>query len=261
MSEDQVFSWEKALAERPKSTIAQASPQEFAQAFDAYLEMQKIIDERMPDAIMKIQGKLFRKKAYWRAVATAFKVDVEVIEDEFFEDNGDWGYRVTCMATIGDRHSAGDGTCMASEKPGKGQATHHNVRGHAHTRAFNRAVSNLVGFGEVSAEEINREAPATRPAPRQNAPQKPSQGSGGVWDGTKEVFFGKYSKETPPKKWADVPSKYLDWVIENMKDPARGMASQELGRRAKLEAEGGDVVDAEVVDERNPPPEEGELFP
>jgi len=33
------------------------------------------------------------------------------------------------------------------------EATEHNVRGHAHTRAFNRAVSNLVGFGEVSAEE------------------------------------------------------------------------------------------------------------
>jgi hypothetical protein len=34
------------------------------------------------------------------------------------------------------------------------RATEHNVRSHAHTRAFNRAVSNLVGFGEVSAEEV-----------------------------------------------------------------------------------------------------------
>lgn len=38
-----------------------------------------------------------------------------------------------------------------------GEATEHNVRGHAHTRAFNRAVSNLVGFGEVSAEEADRD--------------------------------------------------------------------------------------------------------
>jgi hypothetical protein len=37
------------------------------------------------------------------------------------------------------------------------QATEHNVRSHAHTRAFNRAVSNLCGFGEVSAEEMTRE--------------------------------------------------------------------------------------------------------
>lgn len=37
------------------------------------------------------------------------------------------------------------------------EATEHNVRGHAHTRAFNRAVSNLVGFGEVSAEEADRD--------------------------------------------------------------------------------------------------------
>lgn len=34
------------------------------------------------------------------------------------------------------------------------EATEHNVRSHAHTRAFNRAVSNLCGFGEVSADEI-----------------------------------------------------------------------------------------------------------
>jgi hypothetical protein len=38
-----------------------------------------------------------------------------------------------------------------------GDATDHNVRSHAHTRAFNRAVSNLVGFGEVSAEEVERD--------------------------------------------------------------------------------------------------------
>ena len=38
------------------------------------------------------------------------------------------------------------------------QATEHNVRSHAHTRAFNRAVSNLVGFGEVSAEEVERDS-------------------------------------------------------------------------------------------------------
>jgi hypothetical protein len=43
------------------------------------------------------------------------------------------------------------------------QATEHNIRSHAHTRAFNRAVSNLVGFGEVSAEEIDRDDERPRP--------------------------------------------------------------------------------------------------
>ena len=50
------------------------------------------------------------------------------------------------------------------------RATEHNVRSHAHTRAYARAVSNLVGFGEVSAEEVDRSdappAPVARVVPR-----------------------------------------------------------------------------------------------
>ena len=62
----------------------------------------------------------------------------------------------------------GDGSCFSSEKRGRGQATVHNVRAHAHTRAFNRAVANLVGFGEVSAEEMEGSGealPSSQPAP------------------------------------------------------------------------------------------------
>ena len=49
---------------------------------------------------------------------------------------------------------------MVSEKHGS-SGTVHNVRSHAHTRAFNRAVSNLVGFGEVSADELMHGATAS----------------------------------------------------------------------------------------------------
>lgn len=52
-----------------------------------------------------------------------------------------------------------DGSCSFSEKVArnpKQQAqmrTIHNIRAHAVTRAKNRAILDLVGFGEVSAEE------------------------------------------------------------------------------------------------------------
>src|SRR5690606_30751692 len=47
-----------------------------------------------------------------------------------------------------------DGSCSFDEKVEK-QRTIHNIRAHAITRAKNKAILDLVGFGEVSAEEIN----------------------------------------------------------------------------------------------------------
>jgi hypothetical protein len=101
----------------------------------------------------------------------------------------DWGFRIKCRATAPNGlFEDGDGACMASEKivfekdwptweksgkKGKvpvkrdkdgrpvidkigtaDNATVHNVRAHAVTRAKNRAISDLVAFGEVSAEEL-----------------------------------------------------------------------------------------------------------
>lgn len=113
----------------------------------------------------------------------------------------DWGYVITVVASAPDgRRSFGDGACFASEKvvyqtrwesykddrgrsrnrkvevlDADGQPsidrrltregrTMHNVRSTAMTRARNRAISNLVGFGEVSAEELH-------PARADNAPE------------------------------------------------------------------------------------------
>ena len=42
------------------------------QALTAYQELQRTLDEAMPDCIMEIRGRKFRKKKYWSAVALAF---------------------------------------------------------------------------------------------------------------------------------------------------------------------------------------------
>lgn len=127
-------------------------------AISKYKEIQKALDESMPDQIMEIQGKMFRKKGYWRSLSIAFALKSECLKEEKItsEVDGDWGYIVTYRATAPNGSFAdGDGACMASEKNiGRMEATEHNVRSHAHTRAYNRAISNLVGFGEVSAEEM-----------------------------------------------------------------------------------------------------------
>lgn len=188
-----------------------------AEALAAYRELQQALDRAMPDQIMELEGKMFRKKGYWRAVAVAFNLTVEEIDErreeagQFQDGRANFGYIVTYRAsTKGGRNEVGDGACFAVEKArrfkcphphpswkGKtlhfphhtcpdfdpsfqwktlpGEATEHNVRSHAHTRAFNRAVSNLVGFGEVSADELTDDdrtvgvQPEEAPHPREKA--------------------------------------------------------------------------------------------
>lgn len=195
------------------------------QALDAYRGLQVRLDKSMPDQIMDLDGKKFRKKGYWRAVALAFNLTVEPVSERreesgsFKDGRPNTGWVVTYRATHpSGRSQTGDGACFAIEKarrfkcphpqPGNArrtvhfphntcpdfdpdfswralpaEATEHNVRSHAHTRAYNRAVSNLVGFGEVSAEEVERDEHGSHEAPADartvGASSTATTGSGG----------------------------------------------------------------------------------
>lgn len=188
------------------SALPAISPEQMVAALKKYKELQVALDDAMPDQIMDLDGKKFRKKGYWRAIALAFNLQVECVSEKReisgrFQDNRDnFGWVITYVAKHPTgREMTGDGSCFAVEKarrfkcphpeqPGSkrtlhfphntcpdfdpdfqwrvlpGDATEHNVRSHAHTRAFNRAVSNLVGFGEVSAEEVERDEHGTAAA-------------------------------------------------------------------------------------------------
>lgn len=143
-----------------------------------YQHMQSTLDRLMPDQIVETgtnpdgSPKLFRRKGYWKAIAQGFNLNVELVKEERQDHGDDFGYCVTYKASdprVG-RSADGDGACFASEKAqrrGGIGGTEHNVRAHAHTRATNRAISNLVAFGEVSAEELettDRSTPKQRDA-------------------------------------------------------------------------------------------------
>ena len=145
------------VVERPASMV-RAAIGDVTDAIVEYTRIKDALDKALPDCIQTIQGKQFRKKNYWRAIGTAFNLTLEIRQEQLDQTDAGWGYLVTYRATAPNgRFADGDGACYASEKNDK-QATVHNVRSHAHTRAMNRAISNLVGFGEVSAEEINIES-------------------------------------------------------------------------------------------------------
>lgn len=188
------------------------TPEQMVMALDKYRELQTALDRSMPDQIMNLDGKPFRKKGYWRAIALAFNLEVTKIEEKrevtgkFNDGRDNFGYIVTYQAKHpSGRSMTGDGACFAVEKARRfkcphpesegskrtlhfphntcpsfdpdfqwralpGEATEHNVRSHANTRAYNRAVSNLVGFGEVSAEEVERDEHAPGAGEKEAAP-------------------------------------------------------------------------------------------
>jgi hypothetical protein len=116
-------------------------------------------------------GKRFVKKSGWRKIATAYSLSLEVVpgtdkvdraEDGSVERASVW---VRATAPNG-RFAEGDGYCDVAEERFSGNRGNktkleNDLRGTASTRATNRAISNLVGMGDVSAEEMD--APKSKP--------------------------------------------------------------------------------------------------
>jgi hypothetical protein len=216
---------DSALVPRNQETalaLPKANAEMTVEALEAYQRLQVDLDQAMPGALIKIQGTPYRKKQYWRAVKTGFHISCEKQDEERFEcpnreiwpGQCDWGWAMTYRAIHESGvHEDGDGTSTASEKliyrsnwinrkkvferdeygnkivdidASMQNATDHNIRAHATTRAKNRAISDLVAFGEVSAEELvfsdhsdggeNTPEPEDRPE-REINPAKADQGA------------------------------------------------------------------------------------
>lgn len=183
-----------------------------------------------PDCIMKIQGKDFRKKSFWRGVKRAFSLSAEAVDEQVIVEYADGSFAALAVSGAGDRRvppgsapitdvtirfvvrashpqtgmvQDGVGACSRTEKMSfvkvydreaggkvfrkdeRGErivdevktfenASFHNIEAHAFTRATNRAIADLVGFGEVSAEEINPHAQHDD-GPPQRAPRSTGQ--------------------------------------------------------------------------------------
>ncbi|MEM3077639.1 MAG: hypothetical protein QXW38_08500 [Candidatus Nitrosotenuis sp.] len=132
------------------------SAEQAKRAWEAYQELKQTVLDRGED-VQIIQGREFLKKSYWRKLATFFNLSVDVVEERSEKtDKGDTIYHFVCKATAPNgRYSIGSGSASVYEKGYRN--TLHNARATAETRAFNRAVSNLVGGGEVSAEEVDQD--------------------------------------------------------------------------------------------------------
>ena len=191
----------QAMIPAPIVTPA-VTPEEALQAWKKYEALKaKIVTE---NDVQKIQGKDFLKKSYWRKIATFFNLSLECVAEERVLSGEVVIYSLTYKAIAPNgRFSYGDGACASDEKGL--DKTEHNTRAIAHTRAFNRAVSNLVGGGEVSAEEMPVES---SPSTKKQSPE-PQEPHGIIGD---IIPFGKYKGQTLEQIY-EVNSQYFNWLL------------------------------------------------
>lgn len=104
----------------------------------------------------------FVKKIGWRKIARAFNLSLEIVQTIVERDAEGQPVRAHTIArAIGPNGSFqdADGYCAAEEprfaQQGGRQKLENDLRATATTRAKNRAISDLVGMGEVSAEEVD----------------------------------------------------------------------------------------------------------
>ena len=101
-----------------------------------------------------IQGKSFVKKSGWRKFATFYNLTDKIVDEQKIENTDGtytWKIKAECIAPNG-RITEGVAMCNSKEKSGARQE--HDCYTTAHTRAKNRAISDMIAAGEVSAEEM-----------------------------------------------------------------------------------------------------------
>lgn len=177
------------------------SPDQAVEAFDAY---QKLAAKIMTaDDVQRIGDKEFKKKSFWRKCQRFFNLSLPLVK-EWREDRSDRTYTYFAIYRATAPNGAyvdGDGACTNNEK-GRVR-TEHDTRSTAHTRAKNRAISDLVAFGEVSAEEVDGHEEEQKPPKVEMMTefQKNRIYKAGLSKGMNNEKLNKYIFDTYSKDW------------------------------------------------------------
>ena len=144
------------------------------------------------DDYQQIGGRNYTKKSGWRKLATAFGLSLEIL-DTHRHDRGDDSWYYVCLVNVSapnGRHAQAEGVCDSLER--KFSHPEHDTRATAQTRAYNRAIADLIGGGETSAEELH-DSPGPVTPPRSAlpppAPDRARRPANDAWT----VFWGAMS--------------------------------------------------------------------
>jgi hypothetical protein len=147
---------EIVAVEDNSAAISTVNVDQALQEWQAY----QTITEKMLDETdyQDIQGRRFKKKSAWRKYARAFNITTEIIDKDIVKtDKGavkEASFIVRATLPTG-RYADGWGNCSRQE--GNKAHPNHDIPATAMTRATNRAIADLIGAGEVTAEEIQAE--------------------------------------------------------------------------------------------------------
>lgn len=171
------------------------SAEEAKKAWLAYQELKKaFLDPNLDYQVIQtyqagkgMVKKPFIKKSGWRKLATAFNLSVEIVKEERRDyEFMEYKDRKTGVVTIkagfvveitakaiatNGRYMHATGSCASNER--EFSKLEHDLRATAETRAKNRAISDLIGGGDVSAEELEQQTIAkqnTCPVDHSNLP-------------------------------------------------------------------------------------------
>jgi hypothetical protein len=128
-----------------------ASIDEVVEAWESYQDLKhRLLNEK---DYQQINGENYIKKSGWRKIQTAFGISDELIAEKRKDYGKYFVYEVTVKVSANSgRFAFGVGSCSSKERNFAHEE--HDIRAIAHTRSKNRAISDLVGGGEVSAEEV-----------------------------------------------------------------------------------------------------------
>lgn len=124
---------------------------------DAYREYNRLKDNLLIEGDYQvIKNKKCIKKSGFRKLATAFGISTEIVRENRINFEKYFVYEITVRATSPNgRFSEACASCASNEK----EFSHleNDVRATAQTRGTNRAIADLIGSWEVSAEELNQD--------------------------------------------------------------------------------------------------------
>ena len=148
---------EVMVVEQNSAAISTVNVDQALQEWEAY---QKITEMMLDESdYQNIQGRAFKKKSAWRKYARAFNITTEIIDKDIVKSEKTGAVREASFvvrATLPTgRYADGWGNCSRQE--GNKAHPNHDIPATAMTRAANRAIADLIGAGEVTAEEIQAE--------------------------------------------------------------------------------------------------------
>ncbi len=148
------------------------SPEQAAKAWRLFLDLKsKLLDK---DDYQRIGDTKFIRKSGFRKLSVVFNLSDKIIEQEKTtrEDDSFYWRIVTMVTAPNGRTSVGVGICDSKER--NFAHVEHDVYSTAHTRAKNRATSDMVAGGVVSAEEMSN-VPHERPKTKKKQAKTPLQ--------------------------------------------------------------------------------------